>query len=256
MTRVIKIGGRAQRAPGLAEAIGESCRGGAARTVVVHGGGDDMSMLQRAMGVTPAFVSGRRVTGEGDVALLRMALSGAANKALVSALLDCGLTAVGLSGEDGGLLVATRVPDERLGFVGQPTRVATRLLDLLLDVGMIPVISPVARGADGGVLNVNADDAAAAIAAALAADELLLISDVPTVLVNGAPCSSLALHEVRDLIERGVARDGMVAKLEAAATALERGVRLVRVGDLTLLDDPTAGTRLHAAPRSTLALVS
>ncbi len=256
MTRVIKIGGRAQRDPRLAGAIAGARSAGAARIIVVHGGGDEISALQRVMGVAPAFVDGRRVTSRSDITLLRMALSGAANKALVSALLDHGVPAAGLSGEDGALLVADRVPDERLGFVGHPAHVETRVLDALLDGGLLPVISPLARGADGGALNVNADDAAAAIAAAVSADELLLISDVPGVLVQGTSRSSLGLHEARELIASGIARDGMAAKLEAASAALEGGVGIVRIGDFSLLDDPTAGTRLHAAPRPSLALVS
>jgi acetylglutamate kinase len=208
------------------------------------------------MGVTPMFVGGRRITRQSDIMLLRMALSGAANKALVSLLLDHGVPAVGLSGEDGGMLVADRTPDERLGLVGDRVRVQPRLLDAVLEAGLLPVLSPLARGHDGGALNVNADDAAAAIAAALAAEALLLISDVSGILVNGEPRPTLALDEARALIGTGIARDGMAAKLEAAAIALERGVGLVRIGDLALLEHPAAGTRLHAAPRPTLSLVS
>lgn len=246
--RVIKIGGRAQERPDLAGTIADAWRSSAGALCVVHGGGNEVSALQRTLGVTPIFVDGRRATSDADIVLLRMALSGAANKRLVAALGACGIRAVGLSGEDGALIDARPVADERLGRVGEPTRIEVRLLWALLDAGFLPVISPLGRdraSAGGDALNINADDAAAAIAIALGADELLLIADVPGVLdAAGQPLDLLSVDAIDALIERGTATGGMHAKLEAAAHALANGVARVRIGDLAAVADGRRGTRL------------
>lgn len=257
MNRVVKVGGRALRATGLTRSIA-ALWSRSARLLVVHGGGDEVTALQEVLGEAPTFAGGRRVTRAADIALLRMALSGAANKALVASLLDQGVPAVGISGEDGPLLVAERVPDERLGLVGEPTRVNVPLLNALEDAGFVPVISPVARQDSGGTLNVNADDAAAAFAQAIGADELLLVSDVPGVLVDGEPRAILGADEARELVGNGSARDGMAPKLTAALSALERGVAGVRIGDVAMLDDDAAGTLLRSTVlrRPPLALVT
>jgi acetylglutamate kinase len=242
--RVVKLGGRAQADPALAEALAAIWRSAPGALVVVHGGGDDVSALQRRMGHEPTFLGGRRVTGEGDIDLLRMALSGLANKRLVSALVARGAHALGLSGEDAGLLSAEPAETPELGCVGRPTAVNTRLLAYLLAAGYLPVVSPLAAKACGaaGALNVNGDDAAAAIAGALGAEELLFVSDVPGVLLAGAPVASLDVEEAAAAVAAGTAGGGMVPKLGAAALALALGVRRVRIGDLAALHDPERGT--------------
>ena len=246
--RVIKIGGRAQEHPDLPGVIADAWRAASGALCVVHGGGNEVSALQRTLGVTPAFIDGRRVTNDADIVLLRMALSGAANKRLVAALGACGVRAVGLSGEDGALIAARRASDERLGRVGEPTRIEVRLLWALLDAGFLPVISPLGRdrtSPTGDALNVNADDAATAIAVALAADELLLIADVPGVFdASGQVVDVLDVEATAALIEQGTAAGGMHAKLEAAAQALAHGVSRVRIGDLAAVSDGRRGTRL------------
>ncbi|HXF96513.1 MAG TPA: hypothetical protein VNI61_10485, partial [Gemmatimonadales bacterium] len=137
-----------------------------------------------------------------------------------------------------------------LGYVGDIVEVRTALLESLLLAGFTPVVAPVAPPADGdpaGVpLNVNADYAAAAVAGALGAAQLLFISDVPGLRLDGVTQPTIAAAEIDALIGRGVAADGMVTKLRAASAALRAGVRAVRIGDLRLLDDPTAGTRVLA----------
>jgi acetylglutamate kinase len=254
--RVIKVGGRAQSDPALAGALSAAWAAAPGSLVVVHGGGDEVSALQRALGVTPTFVGGRRVTSTQDVELLRMALSGGANKRLVSALVSRGVSAVGLSGEDAALLMAAPLDAERLGCVGDPRRVNVDLLRHLLRGGFLPVISPLSRseepsaaaagaseaGGDSVVLNVNGDDAAAVIAAALGADELLLVADVAGVLVDGCVVPELTPVGAGQLIARGVASGGMVAKLEAALAALASGVARVRIGDVNAIYDSTRGT--------------
>lgn len=246
--RVIKIGGRAQGDPSLPAALLAAWARAPGGLVVVHGGGDEVSALQRTLGGAPQFSGGRRITTESDVAVVRMVLSGTVNKRLVAQL--AAARAVGVSGEDGGLLEAV-VGDPSLGRVGTPSRVDVSLLTRLLAGGFLPVVSPVARdarSASGAALNVNGDDAAAAFAVALAADDLLLLADVPGVLDGETLVGATDPDGARALIARGIARGGMAAKLEAACVALAGGVRQVRVGDLRAIADPAAGTRISLQP--------
>ncbi|HEX6053425.1 MAG TPA: acetylglutamate kinase [Gemmatimonadaceae bacterium] len=247
MTRVIKIGGRAQTDPALAEALVEAVTRD--RIVVVHGGGDEVSTLQRRLGMTPRFHGGRRVTTPDDLDVVRMVLSGTANKRLVAMLVTAGIRAVGLSGEDDGLLRARATARETLGEVGEPSCVDQHLLRVLCDAGFVPVVSPLARDdATGATLNVNGDDAAAAIAVALGADELALIADVPGVMAGGEVVPELDVDQATALIDNGTARDGMAAKLEAARRAVERGVARVRIGDVSSIRSATAGTVVILSP--------
>jgi acetylglutamate kinase len=248
---VVKLGGRAQGDPALPAALASLWSATGGRLCVVHGGGDAISALQRARGETPQFVGGRRVTTAGDIDVIRMALSGATNKQLVAALQAAGLRAVGLSGEDGRLLVAHPSADAAMGLVGTPAAVNTTLLTLLLDAGYLPVISPLAASSAGrGALNVNGDDAAAAIAVALGAAELFFMADVPGVLAGGSVVPTLGPAAAADLVAGGVAAGGMAAKLEAARAALDAGGGRVRIGDLAALLDPTLGTAVVAQDRS------
>lgn len=243
---VVKIGGRPQADAALPATLAECWRASGGQMVVVHGGGDAVSELQRARGVEPRFVGGRRVTTPGDLDVLRMALSGLANKQLVAALAGAGVPAFGCSGEDGALLTATRTPDPALGAVGVPARVDAALLDTLLRAGCCPVLSPVSADADapGGALNVNGDDAAAAVAIALGAAELFFLADVPGVLASGLPVAVLDAAGARALVADGTVVGGMAAKLDAAHAALGAGVRRVRIGDLAALADPARGTMI------------
>lgn len=245
MTRVIKIGGRAQSDPALPRVIAEAVRRDVS-LCIVHGGGDEVSALQRRLGLEPRFVGGRRVTTAEDIDIVRMVLSGVTNKRLVGQLANAGVPAVGISGEDGDLIVARSFADGALGYVGEPARVNVAVLQALLLAGFMPVISPVGRDIDGAALNINGDDAAAAIAASLGADELLLIADVPGVREsNGSVIADLTEGSIADLIDRGVAVGGMIAKLEAAQRALSLGVARVRIGDLSAVVDARSGTSLH-----------
>jgi len=252
MRRVVKIGGRAQGDPQLVVQLVAAARRGESRAVV-HGGGDEVSALQRRLGLEPQFRGGRRVTSAEDLELVRMVLSGATNKRLVAQLLSAGMRAVGISGEDAGLLSA-RVTNPDFGRVGGDITAHPALLMHLWSGGFIPVISPLGRDADdpqGGGLNVNGDDAAAAIAGAIGADELLLVADVSGVLDDqGTVIPQLDGAAVQALITRGVATGGMAAKLEAGTLALRGGVRRVRIGDLRAITDATAGTRILLSPVS------
>ena len=246
MIRVIKIGGRAQGDPALASAIAASAA--QASLCVVHGGGDEVTALQRALGHEPRFVGGRRATSRGELDVVRMVLSGTVNKRLVRILGDAGARAVGISGEDASLLHCKVFGDGSLGAVGEPVSADPAVLHTLLDAGFTPVISPLGLLDDGSGCNVNGDDAASAIAAALRADELLLVADVAGVLdARGALMTHLDRAEVDALIGSGVARDGMVAKLEAALRALALGVQRVRIGDIASITSSRAGTAITAA---------
>ena len=257
-TRVLKIGGRPQSDPMLSAHIARLWSSAACPLVIVHGGGDEVTTLQSALGAEARFAGGRRVTSAQDVEIVRMALSGSANKRLVAALVTTGIRALGISGEDAALLTATPVDPQRLGYVGAPHRVNVDLLWHLLDGGYVPVVSPVSRNAcvgstaasslgDAAALNVNGDDAAAAMAVALAAGELLLVADVPGVMSDGAVIPRLSTVVARDLIASGTAAGGMRAKLEAALSALDGGVDRVRIGDIAAIDDPALGTLLVRA---------
>lgn len=246
MTRVIKLGGRAQGDPRIFTLLAQAWRKSEGSLCVIHGGGDEVSAMQRILGRKPEFIGGRRVTSKADLDVLRMVLSGAVNKRIVNQLLTLGVPAVGLSGEDGGLITAEIIDRAALGFAGRPTSVNVRLLRTVMESGNLPVISPVAfdgGNAQGGVLNVNGDDAAAAIAGALQAEELLLIADVAGVRGDEVDVlRTLSAESAQALIESGIAVEGMAAKLEAAKAALLSGVDTVRICGLTGLVDDACGT--------------
>jgi acetylglutamate kinase len=254
--RVIKVGGRPQLDPALIGALARAHRATlpivqptepADGLVVVHGGGDEISTLQRLYGVTAEFRGGRRITSVLDLEIIRMALSGSANKRLVSALVSEKVPALGLSGEDAALIVATPLDPEQFGYVGTPFHVNAPVLTMLLDSHYLPVISPVSRCSDpslGTTLNVNGDDAAASIAIAMKASELLFVSDVEGVLDDGVPISMLPPDDALRLIESGTAQGGMAAKIQAALKALDGGVERVRISDIAAIEQLDRGTVL------------
>lgn len=252
---VVKLGGRTQADAALPQALAALCAAQPGQVVIVHGGGDQVSALQRLRGEEPVFIGGRRVTTDIALELVRMVLSGLANKQLVSALVAAGARAVGISGEDAGLLRATPIDQATFGWSGTPSVVDASVVKALLDAGFVPVISPVAAREEAslvGAYNVNGDDAAAAIAAALGADELFLLADVPGVLdADKARIPELTLDAARALVASGVAGGGMAAKLDAGAVALAGGVSRVRIGDLAALSVPSAGTAIVARADAT-----
>lgn len=252
MRRVVKVGGRAQSDPALAAALAATVKAGDA-LCVVHGGGDEVSALQRRLGMEPKFLGGRRVTSADDMDVVRMVLSGTTNKRLVAQLISAGVRAVGISGEDGGLFNA-RITDAKMGRVGGRVDVDASIVAHLTAGGFVPVVSPLARDADdadGAGLNVNGDDAAAALAGALAADDLVLVADVPGVLDDGKVIPTLDLAAAHHLVKRGVATGGMAAKLEAATHAFELGVHCVRIAGLAGISNMASGTRIVSAAVAT-----
>jgi acetylglutamate kinase len=249
---IVKLGGRVQSSPDLIPALAAWWRAMPGSFALVHGGGDEVSALQRQLGREPSFVNGRRITSEDDVDLVRMVLSGSSNKRLVAELVSAGVSAAGVSGEDGGMIQAEPIDLKAYGRAGKPVRIQTELIDTLLGAGFLPVISPVARdatAAHGAALNVNGDDAAAAIAAAMQA-ELWMISDVSGVLdAKKTILASLNSIETAYLVTSGVVNKGMHAKLEAGFSALEHGAAAVRIAGLEAIMKPDSkhGTHLTAS---------
>lgn len=245
MTRVVKVGGNRADDAGWIREVSAGIAASRVPTVLVHGGGKDVTELQRALGIEPEWREGLRVTTPRVLEVVRMVLSGSVNKRWVAALLDAGADAVGISGEDGGLLRGRPLLGGALGQAGEVTEVRTALLDAWLAQGLSPVISPVTRGPDGGGLNVNADDAAASVAAAMGAAELLFVSDVPGVKAGGAWTEMLDGDAAEALLASGEAAGGMRPKLRAALRARAAGVGRVRIGDVAMLTDDGAGTRIE-----------
>jgi acetylglutamate kinase len=248
---VIKLGGRVQSDPGLIASIRKRWKRNPGSLCVVHGGGDEISTLQRQLGREPSFVNGRRITTRDDMDLVRMVLSGSANKRLVSALSSAGVPSVGLSGEDGGMISAEPIDENQFGRAGKPTSVNPGVIESLLASQFLPVISPVgidATSDDGAALNVNGDDASAAIAAALGA-ELLMVADVPGVMDSSRSLiRSLDQQQVDALVADGTVNRGMHAKLEAGFAALTGGANRVRIGGLEAISEDDAGTLLSLTP--------
>lgn len=244
--RVVKLGGRAQSSTQLPSIIQEAWESDPGALCIVHGGGDEISAMQRALGRETRFVDGRRVTTANDIELLRMVLSGTVNKRLVNGFVTAGTPAVGVSGEDSRLIAAEPIDVDTLGYVGDPAEVNAALLHTLLRGGFLPVVSPLAYDVsvtDGGALNVNGDDAAAAIAIALEARELVFVSDVEGVRGDdGTVVAALDTEGVRELVADGSVVGGMIAKLHAAERALAGGVGRVRICDIEGLTDSERGT--------------
>ncbi|MAB10722.1 acetylglutamate kinase [Hyphomonas sp.] len=207
--------------------------------VIVHGGGPQIGKLLDRLGIVSEFKGGLRVTDEATMEVVEMVLSGPINKSIVRAVNQAGGLAVGLSGSDGQLLQATKAtkterdPDSHieqvldLGFVGEPTGVDTSVIEALLkaDSQLIPVVAPVAMGPDGHRFNVNADTAAGALAEALGASRLMLLTDVAGVLDKDKKLMrDIPVDDIPRLIEDGTAVGGMIPKLETAAHSVNHGV--------------------------------
>jgi acetylglutamate kinase len=236
--QLLKIGGNELDSVAFLAELARVVAGLTEPAVIVHGGGKAIADMQARLGLVPVKVDGRRVTDADSLLVAQMVLSGYTNKAIVAALLSAGVQAVGLSGVDGGLLRCQKKqhPTADLGYVGEIAQVEPEPIYALLDKGFTPVISPISLGLDGQVYNVNADEAAGAIAAALNVDVLNFVSNVPGVLDgDGHLIPSLTPIQAAALIQQGVIRDGMVPKVQAALDTLARGVASTRIVNLAAL---------------------
>ncbi|HEY9164890.1 MAG TPA: acetylglutamate kinase [Candidatus Kryptonia bacterium] len=221
------------------------------RLVIVHGGGKEVTAALKNLGKESKFVDGFRYTDETDLGVIEMVLSGSVNKRLVRSLQSEGVNALGLSGVDGGMLTAKRVMrnGKDVGFVGEITVVNTAVLNLLLE-NFVIVISPISMDHDmNGLLNVNADYAAAAVASAISSDLAIFLSNVPGVMKNGTLLQSIDAIEFERLKLDGTIGGGMVPKVESAMSALKNGVRLAYVTDVegadAMVSGREAGTRVN-----------
>ena len=236
--RVLKIGGNElndpEFLPALAGWVAETTGNGES-LVIVHGGGSDIASMQSRLGLEPKKVDGLRITDSDSLTVAQMVLSGHTNKQIVTALLVAGVDAVGLSGVDGRLLTASKKshPTVDLGLVGEIVDVRAELLLNLSGQGITAVVSPISIGQDNLIYNVNADEAASAIALGLQADLLDFISNVPGVLKDGQVVPQLTADETEHLIEEGVINGGMVPKVRGALTAVAKGVPRARIVNLT-----------------------
>jgi acetylglutamate kinase len=248
---VVKLGGTtlAEQRQVLAEVATVARR---RPVVLVHGGGKRMTDWLERLGVPTRFEGGLRVTDPAALEVAAAVLRGVVNSELVAALRDLGCDAVGLSGVDGGLLIGERIPD--VGLVATVVGVRRDLLDSLLVAGQVPVVAPLARDEEGLVCNVNADDAAAGIAAGLGARQLVLMTDVDGVHdAAGTKLDALTTSEAETLIADGTISGGMVPKVRAALAALAWEGAEAIIADASApdaltraLSDPGFGTRLSA----------
>lgn len=223
--------------------------------VVCHGGGPMINDLLNRLGIKSEFVRGKRVTDKATVEVVEMVLTGLVNKRIVQAIMDEGGRAVGLSGKDDDLMVC-EPDDPELGFVGRPVEMNVQVLRDLFAAGIIPVVAPVATGMNPNeTYNVNGDTAAGAIAGALKADRLLLLTDVAGVKnKEGQIVTQMTPEEVKAMIEDGTIAGGMIPKTETALKALEDGVRAVVILDgrvanaclLELFTDHGAGSLIRS----------
>ena len=223
--------------------------------VVVHGGGPMINEMLTKLGIKSEFVRGKRVTDKATVEVVEMVLCGLVNKRIVQAIMDAGGRAVGISGKDDDLMVCV-ADDPELGFVGRPVEMNVQVLRDLYAAGIIPVVAPVATGmADNETFNVNGDTAAGAIAGALQADRLLLLTDVSGVKNSaGEVVTQMTPEDVRAMMAEGVISGGMIPKAETALAALDAGVRAVVILDgripnaclLELFTDHGAGSLIRS----------
>ena len=255
-TVVIKMGGNAM---GDAAAMASFARDivlmsqVGVRPVVVHGGGPMINQMLDRLGIASSFVKGKRVTDAATVEVVEMVLSGTVNKRIVQAINMQGGRAVGLSGKDANLMVCDP-EDPAMGFVGTPVEVTPDVLHQLHAAGIIPVVAPLGTGREGETYNVNGDTAAGAIAAALKADRLLLLTDVEGVKdATGAIVTELTARQVEEMTRDGTISGGMIPKTETALAALRGGTRAVVILDgrapnaclLELFTDHGAGSLIR-----------
>ena len=244
---VVKYGGHAMGEEHLARDFARDIvllEQTAINPVVVHGGGPQIEAMLKQVGVESQYAAGLRVTDEKTLEVVQMVLAGSINKQMVGYINAAGGKAIGLCGKDGNMVVARKLtrtvvdPDSHiekvvdLGFVGEPEKVDTMVLDQVLGRNLIPVLAPVAAAANGGTFNVNADTFAGAIAGALKAKRLLLLTDVAGVFDKSKKLiKELSIDDARQLIADGTISDGMIPKVETCIDALEKGVEAVVILD-------------------------
>jgi acetylglutamate kinase len=268
-TIVVKYGGHAMGQDHLASEFGRDIallKQVGINPVVVHGGGPQINAMLERLKIKSTFIDGLRVTDAAMVEVVEMVLAGSVNKQVASIINRAGALAVGISGKDGGLIRARKLartiqdPDSEiervldLGFVGEPVFIDTRVIHALTGAGLIPVIAPVGTGEDGETYNINADTAAGAIAGALNAQRLLMLTDVPGVLdAQKELMPDLSLARIKELIADGTISGGMIPKVQTCMDAVTQGVKGATILDgrvphallLELFTEGGIGTMIH-----------
>ncbi|MGF1605023.1 MAG: acetylglutamate kinase [Rhodothalassiaceae bacterium] len=271
-TFVVKYGGHAMGDADSARRFAEDVvllRQVGIRMVVVHGGGPQIGAMLARLNIRSDFIDGLRVTSAEIVDIVEMVLSGAINKSIVAQISAAGGRAVGLSGKDGGFVTARKLQRRRretdshieqvldLGYVGEPVAIDASFLTRFLDAGLIPVIAPIGQDRAGATYNINADTMAGAVAAAVKAERLLLLTDVKGVLNEAHDLiADLTADQARDLIARGVISGGMIPKVETCLEAVDAGVGAAVILDgrtwhpllLEIFTTAGAGTLLRGQP--------
>jgi acetylglutamate kinase len=268
-TFVIKYGGAAQIKDELKDSFAKDIvmlNFIGIRTAIVHGGGPKISAMMEKMGKKPKFIQGQRVTDKETMDIVEMVLGGLVNKEIVSLINGHGGKAVGLSGKDGGLIKAKKKLIKKtvetgldeiidLGLVGEVTNIDPQIIISLEKEGFIPVISPVGVGPNGETLNINADFVASSIAAALHAEKLILLTDVPGIIDNKDKIiSTLRKQQIKKLIESKTVTGGMLPKVQSCLKAIEGGVAKTHIIDgrvphcllLEIFTKEGIGTEIHA----------
>ena len=231
---VIKLGGHAMGSDAAMESFARDVvlmQQVGINPIIVHGGGPMINTMLDKLNIQSEFVNGKRVTDNKVIDVVEMVLSGSVNKRIVQAINQQGGRAIGLSGKDSNLMLCTQT-DPALGLVGNPSKIDPSVLKTLFDNDLIPVIAPLGAGEKGETYNVNGDTAAGAIAAALKADRLLLLTDVAGVKdANGNVLTELTAAQIRQMTQESVIAGGMIPKTETALAALNGGVRAVVILD-------------------------
>lgn len=238
-TFVIKYGGAAMKDDVLKDAFAQNVtllRKVGINVVLVHGGGDAITKTAEKLGIETRFVHGKRVTDKEMISVVQMTLAGKVNQDIVRLISEHGAKAVGVSGLDANTIRAAACREaDYLGLVGEITHINTGYLDLLCHAKLIPVIAPVGFDDEGSVYNINADDAASALAIALKAEKLIYVSDVPGVYHGETILKSVCKADAADLIEGGVISGGMIPKALSAYKTLDGGVRKIHLIDGRLI---------------------
>ena len=232
---VVKFGGHAMGEQAFVDSFASDMvllRQVGTNPLIVHGGGPQIGAMLARLEIESSFVDGLRVTDEATISVVEMVLAGGINKSLVAAIGKAGGKAVGISGKDGNLISATKAHDGALGFVGTPSSVDISVITALMGHDMMPVVAPIGLGDDGMTYNINADTAAGAIAGAIGATRLLMLSDVAGIKdKNGDLISRVNLEQARALILDGTVTGGMIPKLETCIQAVEDGAEAAVIMD-------------------------
>ena len=232
---VVKFGGHAMGEQAFVDSFASDMvllRQVGTNPLIVHGGGPQIGAMLEKLEIESSFVNGLRVTDEATISVVEMVLAGGINKSLVAAIAKAGGKAVGISGKDGNLIKARKAHDGSLGYVGHPDIIDIEVIEALMSRDMMPVVAPTAMGDDGMTYNINADTAAGAVAGAIGASRLLMLSDVTGILdKQGQLIEHVNISQAKKLIADGTVTGGMIPKLETCIQAVEEGAEAAVILD-------------------------